>query len=142
MGRHRHAEAFGDRGEAVAPPAVAQDERDRHDVWPLSPRHTIEIPHEVREEIVGMEFVHECGHECARPREPCCACGKQSHRTRAKPVAPPRRIELLFRSHGIFQLTVDVVYEVTELAHGCTSTKDGTPTRRAPIVRGPGRPRG
>ena len=68
----------------------------------------------------------------------------EPHCTRTKLRPPPLGIELLFRPSGVFELTVDVDEDWTDLAHGCTSTNHGTrDVNRVPtIAEGLGRPRG
>jgi hypothetical protein len=48
---------------------------------------------------------------------------------------------LLFGSNGVFELPIDVVHEVTELAHGYTSNARGTRQLRTGSAGGLGRPR-
>jgi hypothetical protein len=47
-------------------------------------------------------------------------------RARTKLRPPPLGIEFLFRPSGVFELTVDIDEDWTDLAHGCTSTNHGT----------------
>ena len=119
-------EAFGDPRETVTSPAVAERDGDRDDVRPLPPRHAIEVANELGEEVVGIQFLDDQLHERARPGELRRACGEQPHRARTKLRPPPLGIELLFRPSGVFEVAVDVDEDVTDLAHGCTSTNHGT----------------
>jgi hypothetical protein len=133
-------ESSGYAGQAVAPPAVTQRKGDRDDLRPTPQRHAIDVADEFPEEIVGMQFVDEQFQQCAGALELCAVCGEQPHRTRPKLFAPPSRIELLFGSNGIVELTINVVHQVTELAHGYTSNTDGTHLVARRLCGGPGPP--
>ncbi|HXO50157.1 MAG TPA: hypothetical protein VN888_03810 [Mycobacterium sp.] len=87
---------------------MAKRDRDRDDLWPASPRYAIEIAHQLREEVVGEQFLDEQLQERPRAVELRRACGKQPHGTGAHLLPPSLRIELLFRPCGVFELTVDV----------------------------------
>jgi hypothetical protein len=102
---------------------VAKRDGDRDDVGPLLARHAIEVAHELREEVVGEQFRDDQLQERARPGELRGASREQPHRIRTKLRPPPLGIELLFRSCGVFELTIDVEEQVTERAHGCTSNE-------------------
>jgi hypothetical protein len=73
-----------------------------------SPRYAIEIAHQLREEVVGVQFLDEQLQERPRAVELCRAYGKQPHGTGAHLLPPSLRIELLFCPCGVFELTVDV----------------------------------
>jgi hypothetical protein len=85
--------------------------------------HAIEVAHELREEIVGTQFLDEGFHELAGPRELRGACGEEPHRTRPKLRPPPLGLELLFRPSSVFELSIDVEEQVTERTHGNTSSE-------------------
>jgi hypothetical protein len=104
---------------------VAKRDGDRDHVRPLLARHAIEIAHELREEVVGEQFRDDQLQERARPCELRGTGGEQPHGIRTKLRPPPLGIELLFRSCGVFELTIDVEEQVTERAHGCTSGEEG-----------------
>ena len=123
---------------------MAKRDRDREHARPVPRRHTIEIANELREEIVGKQFLDDQLQERARPCQLRSACGEEPQRTRTKLLPPSLGVILLFRSGGFFEVAVDVDDRVTDLAHGCTSTTSGThDCDRVPtIAEGLGRPRG
>lgn len=137
-------EALGDPRETVTSPAVTERNRDRNHIGPLPTWNAIEVANEVIEEVVGIQFFDDQLHERARPGEPRGARRERTHCARTKLRPPPLGIELLFRPSGVFELTVDVDEDWTDLAHGCTSTNHGTRNAdRVPtIAEGLGRPRG
>jgi hypothetical protein len=121
---------------------VTKCDRDRHDLWPASPRDAIEVAHQLREEVVGVQFLNEQLQERPRAVERRRTCGKQPHGTRALLLPPSVRIELLFCPCGVFELTVDVRDCVTDFAHGYTSrSRTRTVVRARLLAEGPGRPR-
>ena len=109
---------------------MAKRDGDRDDVRPLPARYAIQIAHELREEVVGKQFRDDQLQERAGPREPRRACGEEPHHARTKLRPPPLGIELLFRSCGVFELTIDVEGQVTERTHGHTSSERGQALRR------------
>jgi hypothetical protein len=113
---------------------------DREHARPLPWRHAIQIAHELREEVVGEQFPDDGLQEGTGPSKLRAACGELPQRTRTKLLPPPVGIEPLFCSSGFFELTVDVVEQVTELAHGCTSTNAGAHVVRRVVRVGLGRP--
>jgi len=115
---------------------VAERDGDRDDVGPVPARHAIQVAHELREEVVWEQFRDDQLQERARPRELRGAGGEQPHRTRTKLRPPPLGIELLFRSCGVFELTVDVEVQVTERAHGGTSSERGQALTRGRMWAG------
>src|SRR5207247_4484142 len=119
--RQGDAQPSGEAREAVAPPTVAERDRNRDDVRPSPRRHAIEVAHEFREEIVGIQFLDEGLQERTGPPELRGACGEEPHRTGSKLLPPPLGIELLFRPSGVFELTIDVEKQVMERTHGNTS---------------------
>ena len=52
-------EALGDPHETVTSPAVAKRNGDRHNVGPLPTWNVIEVANELREEVVGIQFVDD-----------------------------------------------------------------------------------
>jgi hypothetical protein len=119
-------EARGDPRETVTSPAVAKRDGDRDNARPLPPWYAIEVPNQLREEVVGVQFLDEQLQERARPGELRGVRGEEPHRTRTKFLPPPLGIELLYCPSGLFELAIDVDEDVTDLAHGCTSTNHGT----------------
>jgi hypothetical protein len=140
----RDLEALGDPRETVTSPAVAKRDGDRDDARPLPPWYAIEVPNQLGEEVVGVQFLDKQLQECARPGELRGARGEEPHRTRPKFLPPPLGIDLLFRPGGVFELAVDVADDMPDLAHDCTSTNHGTRDfdRVPTIAEGLGRPRG
>jgi hypothetical protein len=141
--RQRYAETPRDTGKSVTSPAVAKRNGDGDHARPLASRHAIEVAHQLREEVVGIELLDDRLQECARPGELRGAGGKQPHRTRAKFVTPALGIVLLFGPGGFFKVAVEVDDRTTDLAHGCTSTKFRHARRsrsRADNCGGPGPP--
>mgnify|MGYP001619984246 CR=1 FL=1 len=119
-------EARGDPRETVTSPAVAKRDGDRDHARPLPPWDAIEVADQLREEVVGVQFLDEQLQKRARPGELRGTRGEEPHRPRTKFLPPPLGIELLFRPSGVFELTVDVDEDWTDLAHGCPSTNHGT----------------
>ena len=111
---------------------------------PLPARHTIEIAHQLREAVVGIELLDDELHERTRPCELGRACGEVPQRTRTKLLPPAVGVELLFGSGGVFEVAIDVDDRTMDLTHGCTSnTSRRARNRRVPInAEGLGRPRG
>jgi len=104
---------------------VAQRDSDREHARPLPRRNAIEIANQLREQIVGIEFVDDQLQKPARPRQLRRTYGEESQRTRTTLLAPSLGVVLLFGSGGFFEVAVDVDDRVTDLAHGCTSTNHG-----------------
>jgi hypothetical protein len=119
-------EALGDARETVTSPAVTERNGNRNHVGPLPTLNAIEVADEVREEVVGIQFFDDQLHERARPGKLRAARRERTHCTRTKLRPPPLDIELLFRPSGVFELTIDVDEDWTDLAHGCTPTNHGT----------------
>jgi hypothetical protein len=101
---------------------VAKRDGDRDDLRPAPQGYAIEIAHELREEVVGIQFLDEQFQKLTRTVEFRRACGEQAHSAGAQLLPPPLRFELLFRACGVFELRVDVV-DQTKFAHGCTSNR-------------------
>jgi len=136
-------QAFGDGGEPVASPTVAKRDGDGDHLRPAPPWNAIEIAHELREEIVGIQFLDDQLQERTGAVERRGAGGEQPHRAGAKLLTPPLGLELLFRSYRVFAVTVDVVDQETDFAHGYTSSKPGAGDgqSRTGSADGLGRPR-
>jgi hypothetical protein len=116
---------------------MAKRNGDRDHMRIPSEGNAIEIADKLREEVVGIQFRDEHLQECTRPGELRGTLGKLPHRTRTQLLAPTVGVELLFRPDGIFELAIDVDDDVTELAHGCTSTSSAR-TLCAGCAGGPG----
>jgi hypothetical protein len=93
----------------------------------MPPWNAIQIANQLLEEVVGEHLRDDQLQECARPAKVRRAGREQPHGARALFVPPPFGIELLFDPSGVFQVTVDVDDDVTDLAHGQASTN---PARR------------
>lgn len=65
-----HATTSREPGKSVVSPAVAEGDRDREDARPVPSGHAIEIADQLREEVVGVEFLDDRLQERARPGEP------------------------------------------------------------------------
>ena len=57
--REGDAEPFGDPRQTVTSPAVAKRDGDRDHARPLPPWYAIEVPNQLREEVVGVQFLDE-----------------------------------------------------------------------------------
>ena len=57
--RQRDVEAPRDAGQPVTSPAVAKRNGDRDNVGPLPTWNAIEVANELREEVVGIQFVDD-----------------------------------------------------------------------------------
>jgi hypothetical protein len=101
---------------------VAQRHGDGEDLRPAPRGHAIEVANQLRVEVVGIELFDDQLYEGAGPGERLRAYGEQPQHARAKLVPPSLGIELLFGPEGLFEVTVDVVDEGPDLAHGCSST--------------------
>ncbi len=123
---------------------MAERDGDCEHARPLPARHTIEIAHQLREAVVGIELLDDELQERARPGKLRGACGEVPQRTRTKLLPPAIGVELLLRSGGVFEVAVDVDDRTTDLTHGCTSnTSQHARNKRVPInAEGLGRPRG
>jgi hypothetical protein len=134
----RDVQSLRDPYELVATPAVTKGDSDRHDLRPAPQRHAIEIAHELREEIVRIQFFDEQLQQRSRAGELRRALCKRAHGAGSKLFPPPFRIELLFGSYGVLELTVDVVEQAIAFVHGCTSRNAARDRVRAAACGGPG----
>jgi len=125
-------QALGDAGQTVASPTVAKRDGDRDDLRPAPPWHAIEVAHELREEIIGIQFFDEQLQKRPRAVQPRRAGREQPHRAGAKVLSPSLRIELVFCPCGVFEVTIEVVEILTAFAHG------SPPGTRHATVRVPG----
>src|SRR4051794_25139295 len=116
-----YLEGFDNPRESVLPPAIPERDGERDDLRPALPRHAIEIAHELREEVVRVEFPDDQLQECATPRQLPCARGEQPKGTRTQLLPPPLDVELLFGSSGVFEESIDVERAIVDLAHAQTS---------------------
>ena len=114
-------EAPCDAGEPVAPPAMTERNGDREHTRPLRCGYAIETAHQLREEIVGIEFLDDQLQECTRPRDLRRASGKRPDCARTKLVPPMVGLVLLLCPRGFFEVTIDVDDGGTDLAHGSSS---------------------
>jgi hypothetical protein len=122
---------------------VAERDGDREDLRPSPSRYPIDVAYQLREEVVGIQFLDDELQEDSGPRKVRRACGEQSQHARTDFFTPAQRIELLFGANCVFQQAIDVGFAMDH-AHSCTSTtrdtRDGT--TRVEIAEGLGRPRG
>jgi hypothetical protein len=98
-------QALGDAGKTVAPPTVAKHDGDRDDLRPAPPWHAIEVAHELRVPIIGIQFFDEQVQKRPRAVKPRRAGREQPYRAAAKVLSPSLHIELVFYSCGVFELT-------------------------------------
>jgi hypothetical protein len=87
---------------------MAKRNRDGQGVGPAPARDAIEVSHDVREEIVGIEFLDRGLQECAGPWQRRRACGELTHRTRTQLRPPPFGIKRLLGANGVFEVVVNV----------------------------------
>jgi hypothetical protein len=97
---------------------MTERDRDREHARPLPSRHAIEVAHQLREEIVGIELPDDQLHECTRPRELGCAFRKRPECARTKLLPPLVGFVLLLGPCGFFQETIEVDDGGRDLAHG------------------------
>ena len=114
---------------------MAERDGDRKHARPLPCGHTIELAHQLREEIVGIELLDDQLQECTRPRELRRASGERPDCARTKLVAPLIGLVLLLCPCGFFQVTIDVDDGGTDLAHGSSSVLAARGYTRAGLVR-------
>src|SRR4051812_23159161 len=100
---------------------MAQRDSTREHPGPLAPRDAIERADEFGEEIVGIEFLDDRLHECARPRKASVVCGELPQLTWTDLTPPSIRIEVLFGPETCLQVLVDVGDAGPNLAHGSSS---------------------
>ena len=100
---------------------MAERDGDRKHARPLPCGHTIELAHQLREEIVGIELLDDQLQKCTRPRELRRASGERADCARTKLVPPLIGLVLLLCPCGFFQETIDVDDGRTDLAHGSSS---------------------
>ncbi len=96
---------------------MAERDGDRKHARPLPCRHAIELAHQLREEIVGIELLDDQLQECARPSELRRASSERPDCARTKLVPPTIGFVLLLCPCGFFQETIDVDDDGTDLAH-------------------------
>ncbi len=130
-------QSFRDAGETVAAPTVAKRDGDRDDLRPAPQWDAIEIAYELSEEIVWIQLLDEQLQQCSRAMQLRRARGKDAHRTGSKLFPPSFRIELLFGSYGVFELSIDVADQVIASVHGCTSRNATRDHLRAAACGGP-----
>ena len=97
---------------------MAERDGDRKHARPLPCGNTIELAHQLREEIVGIEFLDDQLQKCTRPRELRRASGERPDCARTKLLPPLIGLVLLLCPCGFFQETIDVDDGGTDLAHG------------------------
>jgi hypothetical protein len=123
--------------EAFAPPAVAKGDRDSQDLWPEPTRNAIEVPDDLRKEIVGIELLDRRLHQRTRPLERGRMCRELTHGTGAQLRPPPIGVKLLLGANGVFEVFVDVDRQRADRMHGYTSSE--TARRLARGLRWAGR---
>jgi hypothetical protein len=107
-----------DAREAVSTPAMPERDGDREHARPLLRRHSIECADQLREEILGIQFLDDQLQERARPAQVRTACREQAQRTRTHLRPPTFRIELLLGAERLFEVLIEVGDDGADLAHG------------------------
>ena len=97
---------------------MAERDGDREDARPLPCGYAIETAYQLREEVVGIEFLDDELQERTRPCELGRASGERLDCPRTKLLPPSIGLLLLLCPCGFFQETIDVDNGVTDLAHG------------------------
>lgn len=100
---------------------MAERDGDREYARPLPCRYAIETAYQLREQVIGIEFLDDQFQECTRPCELRRASGERLHCARTKFLPPSIGLLLLSCPCGFFQETIDVDDGVTDLAHGSSS---------------------
>jgi hypothetical protein len=115
---------------------MAKRERDGQGVRPEPRRDPIEIPDDLREEIVGIQLFDRGLQERAGPGQLRRACRKLAHSARTQLRPPPIGVKLLLGANGVFEVFVDVECERTDRRHGYTSTEKSQALRAWRLVGG------
>jgi hypothetical protein len=102
---------------------VAKRERHGQGVRPEPRRDSIEIPDDLREEIVGIQLLDRGLQERAGPAQLRRACRKVAHGARTQLRPPPIRVKPLLGAHGVFEVFVDNDRERADRRHGYTSSE-------------------
>ena len=102
---------------------MAKRDGDREDLWPALTRDAIEVPDDLREEIVGIELLDRGLQERAGPRQIRRACREVTHGTRTELRPPPLGVQLLLGANGVFEVFVDVDGQRAAWMHGYTSSE-------------------
>jgi hypothetical protein len=102
---------------------VAKCDGDCEDLRPTLTRDTIEVPDDLREEIVGIQLLDRGFQQRSRPRQLRRACREVTHGTRAELRPPPLGVKLLLGANGVFEVFVDVNRQRTARMHGDTSSE-------------------
>jgi hypothetical protein len=110
---------------------MTERDGDREHARPVPRRHAIQVAHQLREEVVGIELLDDHLQECTRPPELRRAYGKRSDCARPKLLPPSVGLVSLLCPCGLFQERIDVDDGVTDLAHG--SSDDWRANARAPV---------
>ena len=100
---------------------MAERDSDRKHARPLPCGHTIELAHQLGEEIVGIELLDDQLQECTRPGELRRASGERTDCARTKLLPPLIGLVLLLCPCGFFQETIDVDDDGMDLAHGSSN---------------------
>ena len=121
---------------------MTERDGDREHARPLPRGYTIEVAHQLREEVVGIELLDNQLQERTRPCELRRASGKRADCARTKLLAPSLGLVLLLGPCGFFQVTIDVDDGVTDLAHGSSDWQRAQMHACRLSAEGLGSPRG
>jgi hypothetical protein len=102
---------------------VPKRDRDGQGAGPEPRRDPIEIPNDLREEIVGIQLFDRGLQENAGPWQLRRACRKLAHGARTQLRPPPIRVKLLLGANGVFEVFVDIDRERADRRHGYTSSE-------------------
>ena len=119
---------------------MTERDGDRENPRPMPRRHAIQIAHQLREEVVGIELLNDQPQECTSPGELRRALGERTDCARTKLLPPSFGLVLLLCPCGCFQVTIDVDDGVTDLAHGSSDWQRAN-TRVPVSAEGLGSPR-
>ncbi|HWI16264.1 MAG TPA: hypothetical protein VNT81_00850 [Vicinamibacterales bacterium] len=119
---------------------MTERDGDREHARPVPCGYAIQIAHQLREEIVGIELLDDQLQKCTRPGELRRAFRERTDCARAKLLPPSLGLVLLLCPCGCFQVTIDVDDGVTDLAHGSSDWQRAN-TRVPVSAEGLGSPR-
>ena len=122
--------------EPIASPTPAKRDRDGQDLWPEPAWDTIEVSHDLDEQIVGIQLLDRGLQERAGPWQLRRACRELAHGTRTELRPPPLGIKLLLGASGVFEVFVDVDRQRADRMHGYTSTERSQALRAWRLVGG------
>ena len=99
------------------------DHGDREDLRPAPTGDAIEIPDDLREEIVRVELLDRGLQERSGPLQRGRARRELTDGTRTELRPPPLGVQLLLGASGVFEVFVEVDRERADRRHGYTSSE-------------------